>query len=140
MIYGIGNDLLIIERMEKTFLRTKGRIVERILGPSEMKVYTSRLARNPQRGLAYLCTRFAAKEAFSKAIGIGMHMPMSWRSVEILNDSLGRPYMIYHGSLLQMMQDKKLSGHVTITDEQNLVNAVVIVTQNENHENNESLN
>ena len=128
MIYGIGNDLLLIARMEKTFERTGGRIVERILGPNEKLVYEARLKRNQLRGLAYLCTRFAAKEAFSKAIGLGMHSPMTWRSVEVLNDPSGRPYLIYHGLLAVMMQEKKLQGQVTLTDEENMVSAVVIVT------------
>jgi len=128
MIYGIGNDLLVIARMEKTFERTSGRIVQRILGPNEILVYESRLRRNQSRGLAYLCTRFAAKEAFSKAIGLGMHFPMTWRSVEILNDALGRPYLVYHGELAKMMKEKNLQGQVTLTDEENMVSAVVIVT------------
>ena len=128
MIYGIGNDLLVIARMEKTFERTGGRIVQRILGPSETLVYESRLKRNKRRGLAYLSTRFAAKEAFSKAIGLGMHFPMTWRSVEILNDPLGRPYLVYHGELAKMMKEKKLQGQVTLTDEENMVSAVVIVS------------
>ncbi|WP_108646337.1 holo-ACP synthase [Polynucleobacter rarus] len=128
MIYGIGNDLLVIARMEKTFERTGGRIVQRILGPNETRVYESRLKRNERRGLAYLCTRFAAKEAFSKAIGLGMHFPMTWRSVEILNDVSGRPYLVYHGELAKMMKEKNLQGQVTLTDEENMVSAVVIVT------------
>ena len=128
MIYGIGNDLLLIERMAKTFERTQGRIVERILGPSEMVVYHARRKRNEARGLAYLCTRFAAKEAFSKAIGLGMHTPMTWRSVEILNDSTGKPYLIYHGALADWMTSKNLHGQVTLTDEENMVSAVVIVS------------
>ncbi|SMC33954.1 holo-ACP synthase [Polynucleobacter kasalickyi] len=128
MIYGIGNDLLLIARMEKTFERTGGRIVQRILGPNEIQVYEARRKRNQRRGLAYLCTRFAAKEAFSKAIGLGMHAPMTWRSVEVLNDSTGRPYLIYHGPLAIMMQEKNLHGQVTLTDEENMVSAVVIVT------------
>ena len=128
MIYGIGNDLLVIARMEKTFERTGGRIVQRILGPNETRVYESRLKRNERRGLAYLCTRFAAKEAFSKAIGLGMHFPMTWRSVEILNDLSGRPYLVYHGELAKMMKEKNLQGQVTLTDEENMVSAVVIVT------------
>lgn len=131
MMVGIGNDLLVIARMEKTFQRTGGRIVERILGPSEIKVYQARLLRNTKRGLTYLCTRFAAKEAFSKAVGLGMRMPMTWRSLEVLNDISGKPYLVYHGALAQMMQTKQLRAEVTITDEENIVSAVVIVCQQE---------
>ncbi len=129
MLIGIGNDLLAIHRMKATYERTDGRIAHRILGPEELVVFESRLARNSSRGMAYLSTRFAAKEAFSKAIGLGMRMPMYWRGVEILNHLSGEPYLKYHEPLLSWMQKKAWSGKVTLTDEQEMVSACVIVTQ-----------
>ena len=75
MIAGIGTDLLKIDRLKAAYQRTNGRLAERILGPDEMQVFKARLARNESRGMAYLATRFAAKEAFSKAIGLGMRSP-----------------------------------------------------------------
>jgi holo-[acyl-carrier protein] synthase len=127
MVIGIGNDLLQIERMAATFERTQGRIAKRILGPLEYEVFLKRSSRNAKRGLAYLCTRFAAKEAFSKAIGLGMHFPMTWQSVQTLNDSTGKPYLLYSGALLDFMKSNGWAGLVTITDEQDIVSAVVVV-------------
>jgi holo-[acyl-carrier protein] synthase len=131
MVIGIGNDLLKIERMAATYERTQGRIAQRILGPQEYEVFLARQARNAKRGLAYLCTRFAAKEALSKGIGLGMRFPMTWQSVQTLNDPSGKPYLTYHGALQNLMQEKGWSAQVTLTDEMEIVSAVVIVTQNE---------
>jgi holo-[acyl-carrier protein] synthase len=129
MMIGIGNDLLQISRMAATYERTQGRIASRILGPLEYAVFQARFNRNRARGMAYLCTRFAAKEAFSKAIGLGMHMPMTWRSVQILNEASGKPYLLYSGLLANWMQERGWVGNVTLTDEQEMVSAVVIVTR-----------
>jgi len=117
--------------MAATYERTQGRIAQRILGPQEYQVFLARQARNAKRGLAYLCTRFAAKEAFSKGIGLGMRFPMTWQSVQTLNDPSGKPYLTYHGALQNLMQEKGWSAQVTLTDEMEIVSAVVIVTQNE---------
>jgi holo-[acyl-carrier protein] synthase len=127
MVVGIGNDLLHIERMVKTYERTGGRIALRILGPQEYQVFLARKERNHKRGMAYLCTRFAAKEAFSKAIGLGMHVPMTWQSVQVLNEPSGKPYLIYSGELLSWMNERHWFAEVTITDEQEIVSSVVIV-------------
>jgi holo-[acyl-carrier protein] synthase len=129
MIIGIGTDLLKLERLKGTYERTSGRIVDKILGPDERLVFESRLARNQSRGIAYLATRFAAKEAFSKAIGLGMRMPMTWRSLQTLNDPTGKPYLKYSGALEQFMTAKDWDGIVTITDEVDVVAAFVIVSQ-----------
>lgn len=130
MIVGIGTDILKLERLKGTYERTSGRIVDKILGPEERLVFEHRLARNQSRGIAYLATRFAAKEAFSKAIGLGMRMPMTWRSLQTLNDSTGKPYLKYSGALAQFMQEKGWDGVVTVTDEVDVVAAFVVVSQN----------
>ena len=129
MIIGIGTDILQIERLQAAYDRTNGRLAEKILGPDEMRVFQQRLARNHKRGIAFLATRFAAKEAFSKAIGLGMRMPMTWRSLQTLNESSGKPVTTYHGALAQFMQDKNWEAHVTVSDEQDMAIAHVIVTQ-----------
>ena len=106
MIIGIGTDILQIERLQAAYDRTNGRLAEKILGPDEMLVFKHRLARNHKRGIAFLATRFAAKEAFSKAIGLGMRMPMTWRSLQTLNEPSGKPVTSYLGALAQFMQEK----------------------------------
>ena len=132
MIIGIGTDILQIERLQAAYDRTHGRLAEKILGPDEMRVFQQRLARNHKRGIAFLATRFAAKEAFSKAIGLGMRMPMTWRSLQTLNESSGKPVTSYLGALAQFMQDKNWEAHVTVSDEQDMAIAHVIVTQKSN--------
>ena len=129
MIIGIGTDILQIKRLEAAYDRTKGRLAEKILGPDEMLVFQYRLARNRKRGIAFLATRFAAKEAFSKAIGLGMRMPMTWRSLQTLNEPSGKPVTSYLGALAQFMQEKNWEAHVTVSDEEDMAIAHVIVTQ-----------
>jgi len=80
MIYGIGTDIIDIRRIQATLARRGERFAEKVLGEHELAVYRARSARVPQRGISYLATRFSAKEAFSKAIGLGMRMPMTWRA------------------------------------------------------------
>jgi holo-[acyl-carrier protein] synthase len=128
MIIGIGTDLLQMGRLQAAYERTQGRLAKRVLGDEEYLVFQQRLDRNYKRGMAYLATRFAAKEAFSKAIGLGMHMPMSWRSLQTLNEPSGKPYTKYSGALLQFMEDKQWHAHVTVTDEQEMVMAFVVVS------------
>jgi holo-[acyl-carrier protein] synthase len=128
MIAGVGTDILKMDRLIASYQRTKGRLAERILGPDEMVVFKARLARNESRGMAYLATRFAAKEAFSKAIGLGMRSPMSWRVMQTLNDPSGKPIIKYSGQLEQFMQDKFYSAQVSISDEVDMAIAFVVVT------------
>ena len=129
MIVGIGTDILQMERLIAAYERTQGRLAERILGKEELVVFHQRLARNHKRGMAYLATRFAAKEAFSKAIGLGMRMPMTWRSLQTLNEPSGKPVTSYLGALAQFMQEKNWEAHVTVSDEQDMAIAHVIVVQ-----------
>jgi holo-[acyl-carrier protein] synthase len=129
MIIGIGTDILQIERLQGAYDGTNGRLAEKILGPDEMVVFQQRLARNHKRGIAFLATRFATKEAFSKAIGLGMRMPMTWHSLQTLNEPSGKPVTSYLGALAQFMQEKNWDAHVTVSDEQDMAIAHVIVTQ-----------
>lgn len=117
MIYGVGTDIIEVERVRGVMARTGGRFAEKILGPREMQVYEARKARSEKRGLAFLCTRFAAKEAFSKAIGLGMRMPMTWRSMELLNLPSGEPTPVCHGELARWIAERGLTVRVTVSDE-----------------------
>ena len=79
MIYGIGTDICDVRRIRASVERHGERFAQRVLSDAEFATWKARTARWPERGLRYLATRFSAKEAFSKAVGLGMHMPMSWR-------------------------------------------------------------
>lgn len=129
MIYGIGTDIVQISRVEAALARSGERFAEKILGPQELEKYHARRARSEVRGLRFLATRFSAKEAFSKAIGLGMRMPMTWRSAQMLNDPSGRPVIVCSGALAEFMEQHKLSAQVTISDEADYGVAFVIVTR-----------
>lgn len=128
MIYGIGTDIVQISRIEAAMARNE-RFAEKILGPQELAKYHQRRDKNAQRGLRFLATRFSAKEAFSKAIGLGMRMPMTWRSAQMLNAPSGKPVIVCSGALEEFMSQHRLSAQVTISDEADYGVAFVIVTQ-----------
>ena len=117
MIYGIGTDICDVRRIRASLERHGDRFVLKVLSDSEFKTWKSRSARWPERGVRYLATRFSAKEAFSKAIGLGMRMPMTWRLCEIGNVSSGQPVIVLHGELQDWFETKGLQAHVSVTDE-----------------------
>lgn len=127
MIFGIGTDILKISRIEAALARHGERFAARILGPEEMDKYLRRKQKVDARGLRFLATRFAAKEAFSKAIGLGMRMPMTWRAVQFLNTPAGKPMVVTSGALAEFMQARGLSAQVSLTDEAEYALAFVIV-------------
>ncbi len=129
MIYGIGTDIVQISRVEAALLRSGLRFAEKILGPEELAKYHARSAKHAVRGLRFLATRFSAKEAFSKAIGLGMRMPMTWRSAQMLNAPGGKPVIVCSGALEEFMRENKLSAQVSISDEADYAVAFVIVTR-----------
>lgn len=117
MIYGIGTDICDIRRIQASLERHGERFAEKILSDVELATWRMRSQRWPERGVRYLATRFSAKEAFSKAIGLGMRMPMTWRSCEIGKLPSGQPTIVLHGELKTWFDAKGLSAHVTVTDE-----------------------
>ncbi len=127
MIYGIGTDICDIRRIEATFERRGLRFAERVLGESELRIFHARRARTPARGLRFLATRFSAKEAFSKAIGLGIRSPMSWRLCEIVNQPSGKPVLKLSGALAEWFEARGLVGHVTVTDETDYAASFVVV-------------
>ena len=82
MIYGIGTDICDVRRIRASLERHGERFAARVLSDTELATWRSRSARWPERGVRFLATRFSAKEAFSKAIGLGMVMPMTLRSCQ----------------------------------------------------------
>jgi holo-[acyl-carrier protein] synthase len=129
MIYGIGTDICKIPRIEAALRRHGERFARKILGPQELEKYHARSAKNAVRGLRFLATRFAAKEAFSKAIGLGLHMPMTWPAAQMLNAPSGKPMIVCSGVLEEFMQLNRLTAQVTISDEAEYAVAFVIVEQ-----------
>lgn len=126
-IAGIGLDLLQLDRVQRVFDRHPERFVRRILGADEIQTFHRRYQRDPRRGIRFLATRFAAKEAFSKAIGLGMRMPMAWSRMQTLNAPGGRPYVKLSEPLAGWYAQRFGMAHVSVTDERDIVAAYVVV-------------
>lgn len=127
MIVGIGTDLCDTTRLARALARHGEAFAAKILGQQEMALYRDRSQRAPERALRFLGTRFAAKEAFSKAIGLGMTQPMGWHVCELLNDAMGRPYFALNGELLTWFTKQGWQAHVSVSDEGPHALAFVIV-------------
>ena len=117
MIYGIGTDICDIRRIRASLARHGERFAHKILSEAEFATWQARSARWPERGIRYLATRFSAKEAFSKAIGLGMVMPMTWRLCEVSKLPSGKPAIVLHGVLKDWFEARHLSAHISVTDE-----------------------
>ena len=127
MIYGIGTDICDVRRIRASLERHGERFAQKILSEAELATYRQRSARWPERGIRYLATRFSAKEAFSKAIGLGLRMPMTWRACETLNHPSGQPYIRLHGVLAEWFEARNLVAHVTLSDETDTAVSFVVV-------------
>ena len=131
MIYGIGTDICDVRRIRATLEKSGEKFAQRVLSDGELAVWKARSARWPERGVRYMATRFSAKEAFSKAIGLGIRMPMTWRSCEIANLPGGKPTIVLHGALKEWCDARGLSALVSVTDESDYAASFVIVEQKE---------
>ena len=132
MIYGIGTDICDVRRIRASLARHGERFARKILSEAEFATWQSRSARWPERGIRYLATRFSAKESFSKAIGLGMVMPMTWRLCEIDNlpfsgPNGGKPVIVLHGGLKDWFEAQGLRAHVTVTDESDYAASFCVV-------------
>lgn len=125
MIFGIGTDIVSVQRMNALHDRFRGKLAERILAPEEWGDYTE--AANKER---FLAKRFAAKEALSKALGSGMRSPVTFRSMSVVHDVLGKPGFTVAPELAAWMQVRAIrSTHLSLSDEQDYVVAFVIAEQ-----------
>ena len=131
MIYGTGTDICDVRRIAAAYARRGDRFAERVLGPRELVVFQARYAKVASRGISFLATRFSAKESFSKAIGLGMRMPMTWRACEILNAPSGKPEIHLGGALAAWCEARGLVAQVTLSDESDYAVSFVVVEQKE---------
>ncbi|HLX79638.1 MAG TPA: holo-ACP synthase [Burkholderiales bacterium] len=123
MIYGVGTDLIEIQRIDRALKRFGERFARRILCEPELRRFKAH--RQP---VAYLAKRFAAKEAFTKALGTGIHAPANWHGVWVVNLPSGKPVLEFSPALKEFLDKKKiLSSHLSLTDERELAAATVIL-------------
>jgi holo-[acyl-carrier-protein] synthase len=127
MIYGIGTDICDIRRIRVSLEKHGERFAQKVLSDNELQTYRARSERWPERGVRYVATRFSAKEAFSKAIGMGMRMPMTWRLCEVAKLPSGQPTLVLHGVLKEWFEAKGLSAHVSVSDESDYATSYVVV-------------
>jgi holo-[acyl-carrier protein] synthase len=130
MIYGIGTDIVLVKRIQDLLSRWGDKFARRILGPDELKEFERRRgkARHGQAyATRYLAKRFAAKEAFSKALGLGLRGPMTLQSLQILNDAGGKPVAYPRKELLPYCERLRLSWHVSLSDEVDSALAFVVI-------------
>ena len=127
MIYGLGIDICDVRRIRDALDRHGERFARKILSEVELSTWRARSARWPERGVRYLATRFSAKEAFSKAVGLGMRMPMTWRLCEVGKLASGQPVIVLHGVLKEWFEARQLSAHVSVADETDYAASFVVV-------------
>ena len=123
MIYGIGTDVVRIDRVAAVLERFGERFVQRLLLPEEMQQY-----RRSKRQVRFLAMRFAAKEAVVKAMGTGFAHGMWIRDCGVVQDAWGKPEITYSDRGRDMCRKLGIGdGHVTLTDEAGLVVAVAVL-------------
>ncbi len=123
MIYGVGTDLIEIPRVERVLERFGARFARRILCEPELRRF-----RSHARPAAYLAKRFAAKEAFTKALGTGIRAPANWHGVWVVNLRSGKPQLEFSASLARLLEARGIRRtHLTLTDERGLAAATVIL-------------
>ena len=123
MIQGIGTDVVSIPRIERVLARFGERFVNRILTPQERVRYErTRLKAN------HLAKRFAAKEAFSKAIGTGIHPPFTWHSISVGRDARGKPGLVPSEKMAAHLATIGVTAsHVSLTDDADVAVAFVVL-------------
>ncbi len=122
-IAGIGTDLCKISRIERALQRFGSRFAEKVLIEGELARFRSH--RDPA---SFLAKRFAAKEAFSKAMGTGMKYPVHWRNLVVSNERSGKPTLGFRGPLLSLVQERGITSvHLSLTDEPDFVMAFVVL-------------
>jgi holo-[acyl-carrier protein] synthase len=123
MIFGIGTDIVELARIEAMWQRYGVRLAERLLSRIELPEY--HLHAYPAR---FLAKRFAAKEAFAKAVGSGLRYPVSLRRISVVHDGLGKPVFQFDVELRTYLSLLGVCGHhLSISDERNTVVAFVVL-------------
>jgi holo-[acyl-carrier protein] synthase len=123
MIYGTGVDLVSIQRMERVILTWGDRFIKRVFTDQEARICRRRPASH-----AAFSLRFAAKEAFSKALGLGMRKGIRWRDIEVFNDPSGKPGLTLSGVAADICREKGINGiHLSLSDDADYGIAVVVL-------------
>lgn len=123
MIKGIGTDLVAINRIEEVFNRHGQRFAEKILGDTELAEFKT--AANP---INFLAKRFAAKEAVTKAFGLGLSKGMRWQDIQMDHLASGQPIITLSGKAKRHFDGiNGTAVHISLSDDNDMVCAFVVV-------------
>jgi holo-[acyl-carrier protein] synthase len=122
MIFGVGTDIVVIARLDDLYRKHGERALAKILAPGERD--DCRASADPGR---FLAKRFAAKEAFGKALGTGLRAPAVLSAITVVHDALGRPGFQFAPELAALMTERDLIAHLSISDETDSALAFVVV-------------
>ena len=115
-IFGVGTDIVKLERIERSFLRYGAKFAQRILAESELEVYSNKTTSASK--VAFLAKRFAAKEAISKALGTGMREGIGFQQLIVETNEIGKPYVILKGHAKEWAKQHNVSCiHLSLSDE-----------------------
>ncbi len=122
MIHGIGTDIVAVKRLQAMWERHGDKALAKLLAPQEMADFESAADKG-----RFLAKRFAAKEAFSKALGTGVRPPAVLTAMAVTHDELGKPHLTCCGQLAKMVENQNLLTHLSISDESDYAIAYVIL-------------
>ena len=128
-IFGIGTDIVNIKRMEKIFIKKNNNFKNRIFSKREI-LYCE----NKKKSYSYYAKRFAAKEAFTKALGTGIRKDVNLKNIEISNNEYGKPFILLKGRLAKYLKkkvkNKKYDIYLSLSDDKPWAQATVILSYN----------
>lgn len=124
MIVGIGTDIVAVARLRGMWERHGDKALDKLLAPDELDDF----ARAADKG-RFLAKRFAAKEAFAKAFGTGVRPPVLLPAIAVGHDALGKPVFHFHGQLAEIVENRQLTAHLSISDEAEYAVAYVLLEQ-----------
>ena len=123
MIFGIGTDIVDVERIRK--LGSLEKFADKILSLNELEVFKSQI---DEKKVTFLAKQFAAKEAVSKALGTGIGKDIRFNQIEILRNSDGKPYLNHDGMITTIFNNLGITKtHVSLSDEKKYVLAFVVL-------------
>lgn len=123
MIYGVGTDVVEVSRIAKALERFGDNFAKKILNHEELLVFKKNKMKEN-----FLAKRFAAKEAFAKALGTGFRGDVNVKSISVINNDLGRPDIKVDKNVARLLKEKKIkSCHLSISDEKNIAAAFVVL-------------
>jgi holo-[acyl-carrier protein] synthase len=123
VIAGIGVDIVQLDRMEQALDRFGERFARRVLAPAEWPDFVA-----AGRPAAFLAKRFAAKEAFGKALGTGLRAPATFHAIRVERDALGKPSLRFGADLGAWLENRGFGRHhLSISDERVAAVAMVVL-------------